>query len=100
MSPLFPGSPAPSQAQGDTRRNNNTGGGQVCSPRVSSRSNYRSSQSAGTWNLLGWQVHQSAQLGRQVAGASLLSCVLPASSCLGGIAGSWAVSPSSLGSRA
>ena len=40
--PLFPGGPRPSQSQGDTRRNNHTGGGQLPSPRVSSCSNYRS----------------------------------------------------------
>ena len=40
--PLFPGSPAPSQAQGDTRRNNPTGGGQASSSGVSSCSNYSS----------------------------------------------------------
>ena len=38
--------------------------------------------------------------GRSVAGVSLLSCVLPASACPKGSAGSWAVSPSALGSRA
>ena len=37
---LFPGGPAPSQAQSDTRRNNNTGGSQLSSSGVSSPSNY------------------------------------------------------------
>ena len=40
--PLFPGSPTPSQAQGDTRRSNNTGGSQLSSSGVSSHSNYHS----------------------------------------------------------
>ena len=51
--PLVPGGPAPSRAQGDTGRNNKTGSGQFCSPGVSSRSNYRSSQSTGAWMLRG-----------------------------------------------
>ena len=37
---LFPGGPALSQAQGDTKRNNHTGGGQLSSPGISSSSNY------------------------------------------------------------
>ena len=51
--PLFPGGPAPSQAQGDIRRNKHTGGGQLSSPRVRSSSNSHSSQSAGAWMLRG-----------------------------------------------
>lgn len=49
--PLFPGGHAQSKAQGDTRRNNHTGGGQVPSPGVSSHSNYCSSQSPLAWML-------------------------------------------------
>ena len=40
--PLLPGGPAQSQAQGDTRRSNKSGGGRLPSSSVSSRSNYRS----------------------------------------------------------
>ena len=73
--------PAQSGVKGDTSRNN-SGSGQLSSPRVKSRSNTGSSQSTGTWMLPG-QGHQSVQLGA-AAGASLLSCVLPASACPGG----------------
>ena len=38
--PLLAGSPAQSQAQGDIRRKNNSGGGQLSSPGVSSSSKY------------------------------------------------------------
>ena len=75
---LLPGGPAQSQAQGDTRRNN-TGGGQLSSPGVSSCSSYRSSQSAGAWMLWGVGALICIAQGRPVAGASLLSCVLLAS---------------------
>ena len=44
--PPYPGGPAPFQAQGDTRKNNTTGSGQLSSSGVSSRSNYPGSQSA------------------------------------------------------
>ena len=54
--------PAQSQVQGDTRRNNHSGGSQVSSSRVSSCSNYHSSQSAGAW-MLGGQGRWPAQLG-------------------------------------
>ena len=47
---LFPGGPTPSQAQGDTRRNN-SGGSQISSSGVSSGSNYHSSHSALAWML-------------------------------------------------
>ena len=82
----------PSQAQGDTRRNNNTGGGQVSSPRVSSPSNYHS---------------LSVHTGLDVPGAGALICTARGARwqehpcCLvptppppvpGGTAGSWAVS--------
>ena len=43
MRPLFPGGPTQSQAQGDTRRNTTTGGGQLSGSGVSSCSNYGSS---------------------------------------------------------
>ena len=40
MRPLFPGAPAPSLAQGDTRRNNTTGSGQLSSSGVRTPSNH------------------------------------------------------------
>ena len=43
---------------------------------------------------------QSAQLGRPVAGACSLTCALPTSACPEGTTGSWAVSPSALGTGA
>ena len=67
--------PAESLVKSDSRRNN-SGGGQVSSPGVSSRSNYHSSQSEGAWVL-----HRRAA---PRAGASLLPCVLSASACLRG----------------
>ncbi|CAD7666959.1 unnamed protein product [Nyctereutes procyonoides] len=57
---LYSGRPTPTQSQGDIGRNNNTGGGQLSSPKVSSHMKSCSSHS-----------------GCRVAGASLLSCVLP-----------------------
>ena len=83
--------PAESLVKSDSRRNN-SGGGQVSSPGVSSRSNYHSSQSEGAWVL-----HRRAA---PRAGASLLPCVLSASACPGGSARSWAASPGALGSGA
>ena len=50
---LCPLRPRPSQAQGDTRRNNPTGVSQLSSPCVSSCSNSRRSQSTGAWMLQG-----------------------------------------------
>ncbi|XP_048963016.1 uncharacterized protein LOC125754597 [Canis lupus dingo] len=73
--------PAQSQVQGDTRKNNNSGSGQLSSSGVSSSSNYRSSHSAGAWMLRGRGVPICTAQGRPTAGASLLSCVLP-SLCL------------------
>ena len=92
--------PAQSQVQGDTRRDNNSGGSQLSSPGVSSHSNYHSSQSTGTWMLWGPGPLNLTSRGHLAAGASWLSCVLPASACPGGSTRSWAVSPSALGSRA
>ncbi|XP_072599384.1 KRAB domain-containing protein 4 isoform X2 [Vulpes vulpes] len=82
-----------SQVQGDTRRNNNSGSGQLSIPGVSSHSKYRSSQSTGAWMLQGRGSPICTAWGRLAAGASWLSCVLLASACPGGSAGSWAVSP-------
>ena len=65
--PLFPGGPALSQAQGDTRRDNNSGSGQLPSPGVSSPSN-----------------HHSLPVLTGLAGASWLSCALSTSACPGG----------------
>ena len=73
---LFPGGPALFQAQGDTRRSNHTGGGQLSSPGVSSRSNYRSSQSALAWMLPGLGELHSPLLGAGLSG-SCLSCEAP-----------------------
>ena len=97
--PLLPEGPAQSYAQGDTRRNN-SGRGQLSSPRVSSRSNYhslpvcRGLDAAGAG---GTDLHSSCH---PATGASLLSCVLLASACPKGSTGSWAVSPGTLGSGA
>ena len=66
---LFPGGPAPPQAQGDTRRDNNTGLGQLSSSGVSSRSNYRS---------LPVRTGLDAPGGRGMPGGwSLLACPVP-----------------------
>ena len=86
--------PRPSQAQGDTTRNNNTGSGQVSSSVASSQINYHSLpvhtglDAPGATGVL-----ICIARGRPVAGASSLSCALPASACPRGRAGSWAVSP-------
>ena len=97
--PLFSGGPAQSQAQGDTRRNNNSGGSQLSSlesaPAVTISA--PSPQGPGCSRGRVADLHSS---GCQVAGASLLSCVLPASACPKGNSGSWAVSPGALGSGA
>ena len=88
---LFPGSPALSMAQGDTR-NNSSGGGQLPSPGVSSRSNYCNSQSAGDWMLWGG-APDLLSLGPPATG---VLAVLPGPSRLRLSrveAGSWAVSP-------
>ena len=97
--PLFHGSPTPSQAQGDTRKNNNTGRGQLSSSGVSSRSNH--------WNLpvhTGLDApsrrrHCSAQLGGAQSQESP-PCPVPSMppTCPGGSAVSPAVSPGVLGS--
>ena len=74
--PLFPDGPTPSQAHGVTRRNNTTGGSQLSSPGVSSRSNHRSSLSTLAWMLPGCRgALTCTALGRPGAGASSLSCV-------------------------
>ena len=70
---------AQSQVQGETRRRNNSGGIQLSSPRVSSRSNYRSYQSTGAWMLRGRGALTCTARGHPAAGASLLPCVLLAS---------------------
>ena len=94
MRPLLPGGPAESQAQSDTRRNN-SGGGQLSSPGVNSRSNYCSSQSAGP-GCSGGGGRGSAQLLAR-GGRSILAVLCPpASACPEGSTGSWAVSPGAL----
>ena len=80
--PLFPGGPAPTQAQGDTGRNNKTGGGQVSSSGVSSRGNYYSSQSTLSWMLWGQGTLICTARGHPAAGASSLSCALLTSACV------------------
>ena len=97
---LFPGSPAPSQTQGDTSRDNHTSRGQLSSFGVSSHSNYGSlpvctglgAPCTGALICTAW--------GCPEAGDSSLSCVLPTSVCPGAIAGCWAVSLGTLGSEA
>ena len=88
---FVPWGAALSQALGDTRRNN-TGSGQLSSPRVSSRSNYRSSQSTLAWMLLGVVLVCTGWGRPALAGESSLSCALPTSANPGVSAGSWAVS--------
>ena len=89
--------PAQSQVQGDTRRDNNSGGGQLCSSGVSSRSDYCSSQCAGAWMLQG-RARRSVQLGPP-GGRSHLAVLCPPGLCLTwGSTRSWAVSPGALGS--
>ena len=85
--------PAKSQVQGGTKRNNNSGGGQLSSSGVSSRGNCHSSQSAGTWMLWGRAKDLHSSGPAPAAGASLLPCVLLASACPGGSALSWAPAP-------
>ena len=85
--------PCLSQAHGEIRRNNNTGGSQVSSSGVSSRlvTNTVSQSSldldapglAGVLICTAW--------GRPAAGEFWLSCALPASTCPSGSAGSWAL---------
>ena len=88
--------PAQCQIQGDTRRNN-SGSSQLSNSGVSSCSNHCSSQSAGAWMLRGWGAQICTIWGAQWQECSL-SYVLLASTCPRGSAGSWAVSPSTLGS--
>ena len=91
--------PAQSQVQGDTRRNNKSGGGQLSSPRVSFRSNYRSSPSALAWMLRGQgSLICTARVTRWQECPAVLGP--PGLYLSQGSAGSWAVSPSALGSRA
>ena len=95
-----PWAPRPSQAQGDTRRNNKTVLSQPSSPGVSSCSNYHSLPvciGLDSPGMGGAGLHSS---GSPVAEASSLSCALPASVCPPGSAGSWSVSPGALGSGA
>ena len=73
--------PAQSQVQGDTRRDNNSAGSQLCSPGVSSRSNYNSPQCAGPGCSRAGLLTCTA-LGL-AAGVTWLSRVLPASACSG-----------------
>ena len=54
------------------------------------------SQSAGAWTLRGWGALICTVQCRLAAGASWLSCVLPASACPNRSTGSWAVSPCAL----
>ena len=84
---LFPGGPAKTQAQGDTRRNNHTGSGQLSSSGISSPSNYCSSQSALAW-MLGWGWGGGlicTAWGRLAAGASSLSVFSPLPPVPGGM---------------
>ena len=99
MRPLFPGSPAPSQAQGDTRRDT-TGGGQLSSSGVSSHNNYNSLPVRTGLDALDARVLTCTALGALMARVFSLTCALPAFACPWGSAGSWTVSPSSLGSGA
>ena len=99
MMPLFPGSPAPSQAQSITRRNNSGSGLPSC-PGVSSRSNYHSLPVCTGLDAPPVGALICTARGCLVAGASSLSCALPASGCPRGSAGLWAVSPGTLGSGA
>ena len=81
--PVFPGSPA-SPRHSDTRRDNPTGGSQLSSPGVSSRSNYHSlpvCNGLGAPGAAGGADLHS--LGGPAAGVSSRSCVLPASACPG-----------------
>ena len=74
--------PAQSQVQGDTRRDNNSAGSQLCSPGVSSRSNYNSPQCAGPGcSRAGLLTCTALGLAARV---TWLSWVLPASACPGG----------------
>ena len=98
--PLFPGSPTLYQAQSNTRKNNHTDGGQLSSPEVSSRSNHHSSQSARAWMLQGLQVADLHSSGSN-RGMNVLTVLdLPGLGLSRGSAGSWAVPPGALGSRA
>ena len=94
------GPPALSQAQGDTRRNNNTDGGQLSSPGINFRSNYHSSQSAQAWMLWGSGVLICTAWRCPEAGESLLSCALPTSTVLGGAQYPGLHLPGALGSGA
>ena len=83
--PLFSGGPTPSQAQSDTRRDNNTGLGQLSSSGVSSHSNYHSLPVCSGLDAPGAGDADLHSL-------DLLSCALLASICPQGSTGSWAVS--------
>ena len=91
---FVPWQPRLSQAQGETRRKNNTGSGQVSSPGVRSCSNYRclpvrrglDTPGAGVGALI------CTTQGCPVARESSLFCALPTSACPRGFAGLWALS--------
>ena len=82
--PLFPCRPAPSQAQGDTRRNN-TSGGQLSSPEVSSRSNYRSLPVSTGLDALGVGGADLHSFGSPVAGESCCPVPSPPPPVSGGV---------------
>ena len=100
MRPLFLGSPNPSQAQRDSRRDNNTGRGQVSISGVSSRSNYQDLPvCTGLYALAagGADLHSSGAPG----GWRVLGVVCPPCLHLSGVrAGLLAVSSGALGSGA
>ena len=85
--------PAQSQVQGNTRRNDSSGGGQLSSPRVSSCSNHHRSSPLGP-GYSGAVGHISAQLGLP-GGRSILAVLGPPCLCLPWEiwAGSWACPP-------
>ena len=83
LRPLFPGDPTPPQAQGDTRRNNNTGGSQFSSSGVSSHSNYYNFPVHTGLMFRGRVVLICTARGARGRGAgeSSLTCALVASTC-------------------
>ena len=95
-----PWRPLPSQAQGDASRNNHIGAGQLSSPGVSSRSNYRSLPVRTGLGAPGQGALTFTVRGHPEAAASSLCCALPASACLEGSEGSWSMSPGASGSGA
>ena len=85
-----PWRPQVSQAHGDTRRNDTTGGGQVSICGFSSPSKHPQLPICTGLDASGAGALICTARGHPAAGVSSLSCAPPACACPGGTTGSWA----------